>query len=399
MIRLFFKTIWNNRLRNVLLFIELFIISLVLINLTTYFTERIRIRLIKTCYDTSNVIRMDFYNKEIGRNSEAPFDQQTLDLFKNLKLSLKSNKIVEAVSISSRASPYYYSLSGPPVMIHGEEVHLLTGRPDIEYAEVMKIKPIKGRWFNNSDLGKSITPTVVSKSIENKYFKGDALGEKFESISGRASYEVIGVIEEFKRSNFEEPRIRAFTFNEDLRSTNSLEILIRVKPGEADKYLPTVEQEVYSVLDPNEWLVFRINSFDNIKSGEELENLQKRYVGIVLAVFVLINVLLGIIGILWYNTNLRVHEVGVKRAMGATGRLIRRQLVMENLFIGCLGLFIVAIIYLQVPDIRITKVEPRILNISIICSIGVMVLLILLSTWIPSSIVAKIRPAEALKTE
>lgn len=397
MIRLFFKTIWNNRLRNVLLFIELFIISLVLINLTTYFTERIRIRLIKTCYDTSNVIRMDIYHKERGPNSEAPFDQETLELFKNLKLNLKSNKVVEVVSISSNASPYYSSLSGPPVFIDGEDVHLLTGNTDIDYADVMRIKPIKGRWFTEEDRGKAITPMVVSKSIENQYFKGDAIGKTTDGI--RFSFEVIGVIDEFKRSNFEEPRIRAFIFNEDLKRTGDLEILIRVQPGEADNYLAKAEQEVFSVLDPNEWLVIGINSFDNIKGGEELENLQKRYVGIVLAVFVLINVLLGIIGILWYNTNLRVHEVGVKRAMGATGRLIRRQLVMENLFIGCLGLFIVAIIYLQVPDIRITKVEPRILNISVICSIGVMVLLILLSTWIPSSIAAKIRPAEALKTE
>lgn len=397
MIRLFFKTIWNNRFRNVLLFIEMFIISLVLVNLTTYFTERVRIRSIKSCYDARSVIRMDIYNKEEGRNSEAPFDQQTLELFRNLKLNLRSNSVVEYVSISGEASPYYSSLSGPPSKIGEEEVHLLVSYTDIDYGEVMKIRPIKGRWFKESDRGNSIRPVVVSKSIETKYCNGDAIGKIIEN--KRYNLEIIGVMEEFKRSNFEEPRIRAFIFNEELQSTRDLEILIRVKQGEADNYLAKVEQEVYSVLDPNEWQVIGINSFDNIRSGEELSNLQRRYIGIVLAIFVLVNVLLGIIGILWYNTNLRIHEIGVKRAMGASGMLISRQLVLENLFIGCLALFIVAIFYLQIPDIRITKVEPRILNISLVFSIGAMMILIFLSTWIPSSLASKIRPAEALKTE
>jgi ABC-type lipoprotein release transport system permease subunit len=45
------------------------------------------------------------------------------------------------------------------------------------------------------------------------------------------------------------------------------------------------------------------------------------------------------------------------------------------------------------------KIEPGVLFISIWTSIATMIVLVLLSTWIPASIASKIRPAVALKTE
>lgn len=397
MIRLFFKMIWNNRRRNVLLFIELFVVALVLVNLSTYSTERIRIRTIKSCYDATNVIRVHFYNKIDGPNAQGAFDQEKIELFKNLKTSLKSDNRVIGVSYASNSSPFYMSLSGPMVNINDKEVHLLMGSPDIEYADVMKVDPIKGRWFTAEDYGKSDIPIVISKSIEQMFPMGKALGEVLKGT--RFNYEVIGIVDEFKRSDFEEPRIQAFQFNDDQRDVHFLEILIRVKPGESDNYLPIVEQEIYSVLDPEEWSLNRINSFENIKDVEELDNLQRRYVKLVLGLFALLNVLLGIVGILWYNTNLRIHEIGVKRALGANLAGIKRVLLLENLTIGGFALMIVTLLYFQLPDLRITKVEPEILNLSLIISIIVMIILITISTLMPASIAAKIRPAEALKTE
>ena len=64
MIRLFFKTIWNNRRRNLLVFIELFMISLVMVNLAIYLVNMVSIFHIKNCYDTNNVILVNIYKKE-----------------------------------------------------------------------------------------------------------------------------------------------------------------------------------------------------------------------------------------------------------------------------------------------------------------------------------------------
>lgn len=399
MIRIFFKTLWNNRMRNVLVFIELFIVSLVLVNLTIYFTERARIRGIRNCYDMRNVVSLGLYNK-VGDadDQDGPFDERKREIFRNLKLKLKSNELVESVSFAAYATPFYVDLTGCTHKIGNNEVDIEKGYVDFDYAQVMKIKPLKGRWFNEGDRGKAIRSVLISKSIDQKYFKGDAVGKTL-SEPEPCRLEIIGVVDEFKRSDYEEPLNMGFVLNEDLTFNRRLEILVRARPGQAENFLKIAENEVMTVLDPNLWGIRSQNSLDNIRSTEKLESLQRRYLGILLAIFVLINVLLGVIGILWYNTNLRVHEIGVKRAMGATGQSIKKHLIFENLLLGGLGLIVVVLVYLQVPSVRITKVGPQVMYLSVIISMVVMILLILLSTWIPATIAARIRPAEALKTE
>ena len=397
MIRIFFKTLWNNRMRNVLVFIELFIISLVLVNLTVYITERVRIRSIKTCYDMTNVVSLALYDKE-DEHQDIPFDKAKIELFAKLKLRLLSKEMVESVSFAGNASPFYCCPSGCSHKFGDEEVYIARMYVDYDYAKVFKIKPLKGRWFNESDLAKTIKPVLICKSIEDKYFNGDAVGKMLpDPVVCRL--EIIGVVEEFKRTDYEEPRLSGFVFNQEISHPSWLDILVRTKPGKQNDFLNIAESEVFSVLDPKIWLIRSMNSFENRRSTENLDRLQHKYLGVLLAIFLMINVLLGVIGILWYNTNLRIHEIGVKRALGSTGRSIKGQLILENLLLGGLGLIVVALVYIQVPSIRITKVGPGVMYLSVAISIIVMVLLILLSTWMPASIASKIRPAEALKTE
>jgi len=142
-----------------------------------------------------------------------------------------------------------------------------------------------------------------------------------------------------------------------------------------------------------------MNSFENMRSTENLDRLQRKYIGVLLAIFVMINVLLGVIGILWYNTNLRIHEIGIKRAMGSPGNQVKGQLILENLVLGGLALVVVALVFIQVPSIRVFKVEAPVMYLSVGISIVVMAVLILISTWIPTAVASRIRPAEALKTE
>jgi putative ABC transport system permease protein len=306
--------------------------------------------------------------------------------------------MVESVSFAGNASPFYCCPEGCVHNLGKEEVFINRMNVDLAYEQVMKIKPLKGRWFNETDRGKTIKPVLICKSIEDKYFNGDAVG-KMLTDPEPCKLEIIGVVDEFKRTDFEEPQEMGFVYNNEILRSRWLEVLVRTKPGQQNNFLSIAESELFAVLDPKIWVIRSLNSFDNMRSTENLDRLQHKYLGVLLAIFVMINVLLGVIGILWYNTNLRIHEIGVKRALGSTGRSIKTQLILENLILGGLGLIIVALVYIQVPSIRITKVGSSVMYLSVLISVIVMILLILLSTWLPASIASKIRPAEALKTE
>jgi putative ABC transport system permease protein len=400
MIRLFFKSLWNNRRRNILIFIELFMISFVLVNLILYLDNMLAVYHIKNCYDAQNVILVDITKK----NPES--DKISEVSFQNLKKVFGSNSFVESVSISTNAVPYNYNITTSGFKHDSVEIGLSNREVDVDYARVMKIVPLQGRWFDETDLGKAVQPIIISKDVNEKYFNGNAVGQRIYEMEGSnkiKNFEIIGVVERFKRSDIEAPYPVGFLLKDSVRAGANWQtsFLIRTKENKTSDMLAIAESQVYSTLNPESWTINSLNSLDNMRLRQNSENYQRNYINVILALFVLINIFLGTIGILWYNTNLRIHEIGIKRALGSTGAGIKRMLITENLVIAGTGLLIVLLIVLQIPILfsKADPPEPGVLIQSIIFSVASMIVLVLMSTWIPATIASKIRPAIALKTE
>lgn len=394
MIRIFFKTIWNNRRRNILVFIELFMISLVLVNLTFYLVNMFTIFHIKNCYDTHNVIMVDISKKD---NEDESITEKS---FMNLKEKFRSNSFVESVSISNTAVPFNYNLTSTNFKHDSDHFNLALRGVDIDYADVMRITPLKGRWFNETDIGKSVLPIIISKDIDEKYFKGNAIGNRLEE--DKNSYDIIGVVDHFKRSDFEKPYSFGFIFKDKVKAKSywATSFLVRTKEGKTGEMLSIAESQVYSTLNPEKWTIRSLNSLENMRNKQNDDNSQRNYLSIIIALFIIINVFLGTIGILWYNTNLRIHEIGIKRALGSTGVGIKRLLIFENMLLAGLGLLIVSLILLQVPTFYDGRqIQPEVFYNSIWISFVSMIILVLLSTWFPATFASKMQPASALKTE
>jgi len=399
MIRLFFKTIWNNRRRNILVFIELFMISLVMVNLTIYLVNMWAIFRIKNCYHTDNVVVVN-----IG--IRTPEDKIiTEHSFQNLKKVFASNSFVESVSISNNALPYNYNINTSDFRHDSDHFYFALRQVDIDYAKVMNIKPLSGRWFDETDLGKAVEPVVISNEINDKYFKGGAVGERIQEIrrdKAIKEYEIVGVVDRFKRSDIESPNPCAFFLKDSVRAQAYWEtsVLVRTRENRTGDMLAVAESQVYSTLNPENWTIDSLNSLENMHDSQNADSYQRNYMTVIIALFIMINVLLGTIGILWYNTNLRIHEIGIRRAIGSTGSGIKRLLVMENVVIAGLGLLIVILVVLQTPTFfGDGRTEPGVITLSVWISTILMIILVLFSTWVPAQIASKIRPAHALKTE
>jgi putative ABC transport system permease protein len=400
MIRLFFKTIWNNKRRNILVFIELFMISFVLVNLTLYLVNMLAVYRIKNCYDVNNVILVDISKKNPESEKIAEVS------FQNLKKVFGSNSFVEAVSINSNAVPFNYSISTRGFNHDSVEIGLANREVDIDYGRVMKIVPIKGRWFDETDYGKAVRSIIISNEANEKYFKGNAVGARIYEKDRQnkiTNYEIVGVVERFKRSDIEVPYPTAYILKDSIKAGSNWQtsFLIRTKENKTSEMLAIAESQVYSTLNPESWTISSLNSLDNMRLRQNNENYQRNYLSVIIALFILVNIFLGTIGILWYNTNLRIHEIGIKRALGSTGNGIKRLLILENMVVAGAGLLIVLLIVLQIPILFTSEgpPEPGVLIHSIIISVVSMIILVFLSTWIPATIASKIRPAIALKTE
>lgn len=394
MIRLFFKTIWNNRRRNILVFIELFMISLVLVNLTVYLVNMLTIFRVKNCYDTHNVILVNISKKN---DEDEIITEQS---FQNLRKVFGSNSFVESVSISNNAIPYNYNLYSTEFKHDSDHFNLALRQVDLDYGKVMKIIPLKGRWFDETDIGKAVPPIIISTDIDKKYFHGNSVGRRIKE--DKNLYEIMGVVDHFKRSDIEKPISFGFLFKEKIEAKSfwATSLMIRTNENKTSDMLAVAENQVYSTLNPENWTINSLNSLENMRTQQNDDNYQRNYLTVIIALFIMINVFLGTIGILWYNTNLRIHEIGIKRALGSTGIGIERLLIAENMVIAGLGMLIVILIILQIPTlVNGGPAEPGVLTKSICISVITMIILVLFSTWIPASIASKIHPAVALKTE
>ena len=394
MIRLFFKTIWNNRRRNILVFIELFMISLVMVNLTVYLINMYTIFKIKNCYDTHNVVLIQIRMKS---DEDEKISEQA---FQNLKKVLSSNSFVTSVSICNNSIPYNYFTWRTEFKHDSDRIGMDPRLADIDYAKVMKIKLLKGRWFDETDLAKEVLPMTISRDVDETDFHGEGLGKRLKMDD--KTYEVIGVTDRFKRSEIETPDSFGFLMKEkiDAKKYYGADILIRTEDNKSGDMLAIAESQVYSTLNPGNWTIDSLNSLENMRNQQNGESYQRNYITVIIALFIMINIFLGTIGILWYNSNLRIHEIGIRRALGSTGNGIKKLLIAENMVLAGLSLLIVIIIMMQIPVIATgSKPEPGVVIWSIWTSVAVMVILVVLSTWIPASLASKIRPAIALKTE
>jgi putative ABC transport system permease protein len=392
MIRIFFKTIWNQRSKNILIFIELFLIFLVLSNLSIYFTDFISIKLIPNCSHTDNVVKINVVSQ--GDLEEGNHKGERLI---NLKTSLKSNEYVENVSISTRATPFNYNLSTAGYQYGDEEFNIATRNVDIEYGDVMKIKMLKGRWFDESDRGKKVESAIIGIDTEKEMFGGDGMGKRF----GEDEYEVTGVVNAFKRSDIEKPFISMFRLweLEKDKSYYSVTYMVRIIPGHVNDFLNIASREVFSVLSTSDWTIAGLNTLENQKDELNRDIRMKRLIGILIVIFVMINIILGVVGILWYNTNLRIHEIGIKRAIGSYKGKIRREIIFENLVLAIISSLPVFIILAQSEGLRIKPLSGDLFMLSQLIAFVILLLLVILCSWVPVKIASSIHPANALKYE
>ena len=117
---------------------------------------------------------------------------------------------------------------------------------------------------------------------------------------------------------------------------------------------------------------------------------------LIVAGFLVINVALGLFGVLWYNINKRRGEIGLRRAVGASGNSVTKQLMGEAIVVATISLTIGSFFAIQFPLLNVFDISSVTYFIALGLSIAFIYLLVLICAFYPGRQAAAIYPAVAL---
>lgn len=285
--------------------------------------------------------------------------------------------------------------------------------PEID--NITKKKLVEGRFLNKTDIEDSKKVCVIGEETYKLLFdKGEeAIGEDIR-ING-VFFRIVGIYKPNDNINIDGENavfIPFSTFQKAFSSGDRMGwMAIAVEAGTK---VPVVEQEIKKILkakyDISPTDERAIGSFDmseifnNISSFTTVLKGFSFFVGI----FTLLAGVIAISNILLITVKERTKEIGVRRALGATPRIVKRQIVLEAIvltaFAGLIG-FAISVGILSGLDALFGQGDdfpfknPMVSIPQFGTSFLLMVSLSVLIGLIPANRAVKIRPIEALREE
>lgn len=285
--------------------------------------------------------------------------------------------------------------------------------PEID--NITKKKLVEGRFLNQTDIEDSKKVCVIGEETYKLLFeKGEkAMGEEIR-ING-VYFSVVGIYKPNNNINIDGENAVFIPFSTFQKAFNSGDrmgwMAIAV---EESTPVPFVESQIKSILKakydihPDDERA--IGSFDmseifnNITAFTTVLQGFSFFVGI----FTLLAGVIAISNILLITVKERTQEIGVRRALGATPVIVKRQIVLEAIvltaFAGLVG-FAVAVGFLSIMNSmwgsgdNFPFVQPMISIPQFVISFVLMVGLSVLIGLLPANRAVKIKPIDALREE
>jgi len=388
-----FKLIWNKRKQNFLFLSEILISFLVIFAVFSYLTYYYQNYRKPLGFEYKNVWSITYGNRQLPKNLDS-----LTTFYDNLTKSLKAMPQIEQVTYSGSNYPYSDSFMSTGLTNKGKKFNNVSDfRVSDDYQKVWNISLLEGRWFTPEDAVSKDRGVIINETLKTEMFgTKNAAGKFISDYDGANKLKVLGVIADVKTNGDFVPGNNAMFSRLDtgyLRWTNTA--LLKVRET-ADA---TFESKLYKLMATATNSSVEIQHLDEMRDARNKQTIIPMTIFIIIASFLIINVALGLFGVLWYNINKRKGEIGLRRAIGASGSSVSYQLVMESIILATMSLIVGCFFAIQFPLLNIYNVPASVYVISILISIVFIYALVFACSLYPGKQAAGIHPAIALHEE
>jgi len=392
------RLVWNRKRSNFLITVEIVLSFLVLFLVMSLAVSYGRNYVQPLGFQYDQVWRVDVGMGVEGDDEWTPEMKATSD---QVLLALKAYDQIEAVA-GVQVAPF--SIGGIRSNMHtnGRDIEHDANEVTDDFATVMHIDLIRGRWFQRDDDAAGFEPVVINQRMARALF-GDAepigqdLGPWREDGLARR---VVGVVSEYREDGlFQAPDNYLFYRKKTgtAKDRPPQSFVIRLRPGTPAAFEAELQEKLGAVA--RGW-TFDIQSLEAAKEQTERMIIQPVVIAGLVAGFLILMVGLGLTGVLWQNVTQRTGEIGLRRANGATARGVCLQILGELTLVTTAGLAIGSAIVIQLFVIGASSwIDRKVFAGSLAASIALIYLLTILCGLYPSLLATRIHPAEALHYE
>lgn len=256
---------------------------------------------------------------------------------------------------------------------------------------------------------------VISTEVEKELFGKDesAVGQyiSFEKSDSAQQYTVGAVSDVIRYDNFSNwSAYFAQRLENDLLESFSgewvggLEFCVRVTPEEDHDFIRRFREDMSRQLRLGNYYLGDIRSIPAIKEATQLDNVNDLKMRMFDILFLLVNILLGIIGIFWFRTQHRRSEIGLRVSLGDTSAQVLKRYYTEGLLLLTAAMIpALIIIYILGREAILQVYLMPFTATRYLIGFGITYLLlagmIILGIWLPARKAVKVPPAEALRDE
>ena len=381
---------WNKRRANGLIFLEIILAFVVLFGVYSFGFYNL---------DRYSSPLGFSYEHSLGVSIDLPDDLDstvTENLQKRILREIRDIPGVAAAAFLGPINPFGGSTWNTSNEDNGFSLSTLMVFADENYGETLEMEMRDGRWYTEADEAGKYPPIVVNGIFIDTYYPDRAtMVDSVIQINGEKR--IVGIVEDYKyHSNFAENKPLTF-FNQEIYDPEHddpfEQLIVRADPGRTAE----IEEPIYNLLTnltKNTDVVTWNMAADRQKANRPV--VIPLVILISISAFLLINIALGLFGVLFTQISHRRAEIGLRKAMGATPAEVTWQFVLEITLVTLAGLLLGIFFAVQVPLLELLPIPAKFFYLGIGAAVATILLIVVLCALIPSRQAAGLHPALVL---
>jgi predicted lysophospholipase L1 biosynthesis ABC-type transport system permease subunit len=266
-----------------------------------------------------------------------------------------------------------------------------------DYFAALHIPLIAGRTFLPADGVDTSGVALISRSLAERIYGGhDPLGERFET--GGRTFRVVGVVGDVanQADGTRDPLI--YLSHLQLAGDRNWSLTYVIRTAGAPETVTGAARSALALIDPG-LVLYRPRPLDVVVAGHLA---RQRFTLFLMGAFAAVALTLaavGVYGVLSYAVTQRVHEIGVRMALGARPGQVRVAVLRHGAKIGACGMAVGAVAAAGLSEplralvFRVSPRDPLIFG-AVALVLGAVVLF---AGYVPARRATRVDPLEALR--